>query len=62
MLTLAPRVRVFAATGPDDFRKCFDGLVAIVRDHFREEPFNGDLFGFFSRRRDRVKALVREKR
>jgi transposase len=58
MLTLAPRVRVFAATGPVDFRKGFDGLVAIVRDHFREDPFNGDLFCFFNRRRDRVKVLV----
>lgn len=58
MLTLAPRVRVFAATKPVDFRKGFDGLVAIVRERFREDPFTGDLFCFFNRRRDRVKVLV----
>lgn len=58
MLTFAPRVRVFAATVPVDFRKGFDGLVAIVRERFREDPFTGDLFCFFNRRRDRVKVLV----
>jgi transposase len=58
MLTLAPRVRVFAATLPVDFRKGFDGLVAIVRERFREDPYTGDLFCFFNRRRDRVKVLV----
>jgi len=58
MLTLAPSCRVFAATKPVDFRKGFDGLVSIVRERFREDPFTGDLFCFFNRRRDRVKVLV----
>lgn len=58
MLSLSSRVRIFAATEPIDFRKGFDGLVAIVRDRFAEDPFAGDLFCFFNRRRDRVKVLV----
>ncbi|MBK7641786.1 MAG: IS66 family insertion sequence element accessory protein TnpB [Planctomycetes bacterium] len=58
MLNLGSRVRIFAATAPIDFRKGFDGLVAIVRDSFGEDPFAGDLFCFFNRRRDRVKVLV----
>ena len=58
MLTLPSRVRIFAATEPIDFRKGFDGLVQIVRDGFKEDPFGGDLFCFFNRRRDRVKLLV----
>ena len=58
MLSLSTRVRIFAATEPIDFRKGFDGLVQIVRDGFREDPFAGDLFCFFNRRRDRVKVLV----
>jgi transposase len=41
-----------------DFRKGFDGLVQIIRDVFGEDPFAGDLFCFFNRRRDRVKVLV----
>jgi transposase len=58
MLSLSTRVRVFAATDPVDFRKGFDGLVQIIRDVFGEDPFAGDLFCFFNRRRDRVKVLV----
>jgi transposase len=58
MLSLSPRIRVFAACQRVDFRKGFDGLVQIVRDHFGADPFAGDLFVFFNRRRDRVKLLV----
>lgn len=58
MLTIHSRVRIFAAVEPVDFRKGFDGLVQIVRDGFREDPFGGHLFCFFNRRRDRVKVLV----
>ncbi len=58
MLSLNSRVRIFAALEAVDFRKGFDGLVAIVRDAFEQDPFSGDLFCFFNRRRDRVKLLV----
>lgn len=58
MLTFGSRVRILAAVEPIDFRKGFDGLVQIVRDRFGDDPFAGDLFCFFNRRRDRVKVLV----
>ena len=58
MLSLSSRLRIFAAVEPIDFRKGFDGLVQIVRDRFHQDPFGGDLFCFFNRRRDRVKVLV----
>ena len=58
MLSLSSNQRIFAATSPVDFRKGFDGLVAIVRASFGEDPFSGNLFCFFNRRRDRVKLLV----
>jgi transposase len=58
MLSLSPRVRIFAASEAVDFRKGFDGLVQIVRDGFGEDPFAGNMFCFFNRRRDRVKILA----
>lgn len=58
MLSLGPRQRILAAVEAVDFRKGFDGLVGLVRDGFGEDPFAGDLFCFFNRRRDRVKILV----
>src|SRR5215831_5978427 len=39
-------------------RKAFDGLSMIVRHQFHRDPFNGDVFVFFNRSRDRVKLLV----
>lgn len=58
MLSLPAQVRIFAATSPVDFRKAHDGLVAIVRDGFGHDPFDGSLFVFFNKRRDRVKLLL----
>lgn len=58
MLSFTARERIFAAVAAVDFRKGFDGLVQIVRDGFGADPFTGDLFVFFNRRRDRVKVLV----
>ena len=58
MLTLPASAHIFLAREPVDFRKGFDGLFAIVRDSFGDDPFSGHLFLFLNRRRDRVKCLV----
>lgn len=58
MLNLPSSVRVFAARERVDFRNGFDGLCAVVREQFREDPLSGHLFLFFNRRRDRIKILV----
>ena len=58
MLSLPGSARVFLARAAVDFRKAHDGLVAIVRDTLGDDPFGGDLFVFFNKRRDRIKVLV----
>lgn len=58
MLSLPASVRVFVARERVDFRNGFDGLCAIVRDHFGDDPLSGHLYLFFNRRRDRVKILA----
>ena len=58
MLSLPASVRVFAARDRVDFRKGCDGLCAIVRDSFREDPLSGHLYLFFNTRRDRLKIIV----
>lgn len=58
MLSLPGSVRIFAAIDPVDFRKAHDGLYAIVRHRFGDDPFDGGVFVFFNRRRDRIKLLV----
>jgi transposase len=58
MLGLPLGARVLVSRAAVDFRKAHDGLVAVVRDAFRDDPLSGDLFVFFNRRRDRIKVLV----
>jgi transposase len=58
VLSLSPVVRVFVCRMPVDFRRGFDGLAQIVRDHLHGDPLAGHLFVFFNRRADRLKTLV----
>ncbi|HSY22216.1 MAG TPA: IS66 family insertion sequence element accessory protein TnpB [Polyangiaceae bacterium] len=57
MLTLPPGVRMLVATERVDGRKGIDGLSALVRSQFAEDPLSGTMFVFFSRRADRVRVL-----
>jgi transposase len=57
MLSLPPSVRLFVATQPVDGRKGADSLMVIVRDVFKQDPLNGHLFIFFSKRCDRVRVV-----
>jgi len=56
MLSLAGK-RVFLACGKTDMRKSIDGLSAIVAGSFELDPFDGALFVFCNRNRDRIKVL-----
>jgi transposase len=58
VLTLPSSVRVYLAAVPVDLRRGHDGLVAIVRNEWKLNPFDGHLFVFLGRRLDRVKILV----
>lgn len=58
MLTLPSSVRVYLAAEPVDLRRGHDGLVALVRNAWRLNPFEGHLFVFLGRRLDRVKILA----
>jgi len=50
MLTLPSSVRVYLAAEPVDLRRGHDGLVALVRNTWRLNPFDGHLFVFLGRR------------
>jgi len=58
MLSVTGTARVFLSRAPVDFRKAHDGLCALVRDEFRDDPFSGDVFVFFNKARDRIKLLL----
>ena len=49
--------RVYLACGHTDMRKNINGLSVIVEGYFKLDPFDGSLFVFCNRSRDRVKIL-----
>jgi transposase len=61
MIHLPASVRVYLCLAPCDMRRSFDGLHALVRDHLRLDAFAGHLYLFFSRRKDRLKILYRDR-
>jgi transposase len=57
MLLSPHSARLFVFTAPTDLRQSYDGLAALVRDHFGYELLEGHLFIFLNRSRSRLKAL-----
>ena len=58
MLSLGGSHRVFLCRSPVDFRKAHDGLCAVVRDTFGDDPFSGDVFVFHNGAKSRIKLLL----
>jgi transposase len=57
VLSLGPGARIVLAVEPVDLRRGHDGLVSLVRERWRADPYGGTLFVFYGRRMDRVKIL-----
>jgi transposase len=58
VLTLGLTGRIWICTTPQDGRKRFDGLQAVVSSHLAKDLLSGDLYVFRNKRRDRVKILA----
>jgi len=60
MLNPQQNSKAFICSEPIDMRSYFDSLSGLVQFHFNQSALSGNLFVFFSRRRDRMKVLVWE--
>lgn len=60
MLNISPTSVAFICAEPIDMRSSFDSLSGMVKSHLNQNPLSGDLYVFFSRRRDRIKVLLWE--
>lgn len=58
MLSFSRRHNYYFYPQPTDMRKQFDGLSGLVTDYFEHNIFDGDVFIFINRRRDRIKLLM----
>ena len=61
MLNDASYSRIYIAAGYTDLRRGIDGLVALIKNDFRLDPYDSDsIYLFCGRRTDRIKAIVYE--
>jgi transposase len=61
LLGLPPSVRIYFATGLVDMRNGIDGLRAIVEGTLKKDPFEGHLFVFVGKSKDKLKVLFWDK-
>ena len=57
MLGLPPSVRIYFATELVDMRNGVDGLRALVEGALKKDPYDGHLFVFVGKAKDKVKIL-----
>lgn len=57
MLAFPSAMKIYLALEPVDMRKQFNGLWALAAEHLKIDPFQGALFVFTNKDRDRVKLL-----
>lgn len=57
MLSFTGALKVVLSVQPQDMRKNFNGLSALVSDHLQADPYQGALYVFINRRRTRLKIL-----
>ena len=51
------KVRIFVRPGRTDFRKQVNGLVGIIESEMGKNAYEGDLFVFCSKGRDKLKVV-----
>ncbi len=57
MIQLSGLTELYLHRDVVDFRKSINGLMVIVENEMKHSPFNGALFIFCNRSRDKLKAL-----
>ena len=57
MIHVSGQYRYLVYCGNADMRKSFHGLAALVKYHMKCDVLNGDIFIFFSKRRNSIKLL-----
>lgn len=58
MIQITPQMKVRICVEPIDFRNGIDGLAAVCRKRFDEDPFSGVVFLFRNRSSKAIKILV----
>lgn len=57
MISLDSELKILVATQPIDFRRGVNGLVALISETLKSDPYAGHLYVFRSKRSDRLKMV-----
>lgn len=57
MLSFTGALKIYLALEPADMRKSFNGLSGLVQEHLKANPYDGTLYLFTNKRRNRLKIL-----
>ena len=57
MLSFTGALKIYLALEPADMRKSFNGLSGLVQEHLKANPYDGALYLFTNKRRNRLKIL-----
>ena len=57
MLSFTGALKVYLSLEPADMRKSFNGLSGLVEEHLKANPYDGALYLFTNKRRNRLKIL-----
>lgn len=57
MFSLGSSHTYYLYSQPTDMRKSFDSLCGLVRSHMHADPFNGHVYIFINKQRNRIKLL-----
>lgn len=58
MFNLGSSHSYYLYSQPTDMRKSFDSLSGLVRTHLKSDPFNGQVYVFINKQRNRIKLLL----
>lgn len=57
MITVTPKHRIFLAIEPINFRNGIDGIAALCRHRYQQDPSSGHYFIFRNKRKISIKIL-----
>jgi len=61
MISIADDVKILFCTQPIDMRKSINGLIVLVVETLKQDPQSKHLYLFYSKNRDKIKAILWDK-
>lgn len=61
MITISDDIKIMVCTQPIDMRKQINGLINLVVESLNQDPQSKQMFIFFGRSKDKIKAILWDK-